>query len=81
MILELSIKGFNQLLRLQITDNNHTIGLEFNALGFDVDLSGTYGRNGVDYMVNNSLNPSLGAQSPISFDVGGYAFSNTILNS
>ena len=73
-------QGFQPTFETTITDNNHTIGLEFNALGFDVDLSGTYGRNGVDYMVNNSLNPALGAQSPISFDVGGYAFSNTILN-
>lgn len=73
-------QGFQPTFETTITDNNHTVGLEFSALGFDVDVSGTYGRNGVDYMVNNSLNPALGAQSPTSFEVGGYAFSNTILN-
>ena len=73
-------QGFQPTFETTITDNNHTIGLEFQAMGFDLDLSGTYGRNGVDYLVNNSLNTALGAQSPTSFEVGGYNFSNTILN-
>ena len=73
-------QGFQPTFETEIIDNNHTVGVEFGALGFDVDLSGTFGRNAVDYTVNNSLNPALGADSPTSFDVGAYTFSNRIAN-
>ncbi len=73
-------QGFQPTFETDIRDNNSTVGVEFDLLGLDVDLSGTYGRNAVDYEVNNSLNPALGASSPTSFDVGAYTFSNTLAN-
>lgn len=72
--------GFQPTFETDIRDNNFTVGFKSELLGFDVDLSGTYGRNAVDYIVSNSLNPSLGANSPTVFDVGGYNFSNTLAN-
>jgi len=72
--------GFQPTFETDIRDNNATVGVKFNALDFNVDVSGTYGRNAVDYMVNNSLNPILGASSPTSFDVGAYTFSNLLAN-
>jgi iron complex outermembrane receptor protein len=73
-------QGFQPTFETKVTDNNNVIGLEFGLLGFNVDLSGTYGRNSVKYEVNNSLNIDLGANSPTSFDVGAYTFSNAIAN-
>ena len=73
-------QGFQPTFETDIRDNNMTAGAKWEMLGFNVDLSGTYGRNAVDYEVNNSLNPSLGASSPTSFDVGAYSFSNTLAN-
>ncbi|MBV1923713.1 MAG: TonB-dependent receptor [Flavobacteriaceae bacterium] len=73
-------QGFQPTFETKITDNNNVIGVEFEMLGFDVDLSGTYGRNAVSYEVNNSINPALGATSPTSFNVGAYTFSNAIAN-
>ena len=73
-------QGFQPTFETRVTDNNNTIGVEFGLAGFNVDLSTTYGRNGVHYEVNNSLNPDLGASSPTSFDVGAYTFSNFITN-
>ena len=72
--------GFQPTFETKIRDNTNTVGVEFDLFGFDADLSGTFGRNAVDYEVNNSLNPALGANSPTSFDVGGYSFSNVIGN-
>lgn len=72
--------GFQPTFETTIRDNNNTVGVEFNLLGFNADLSGTFGRNAVDYEVNNSLNPALGAASPTSFDVGAYSYSNIIGN-
>ncbi|AUC82649.1 TonB-dependent receptor [Lacinutrix sp. Bg11-31] len=73
-------QGFQPTFETDIVDNNITAGFKWDLFGFNVDLSGTYGRNGVDYEVNNTLNVDLGARSPTSFDVGAYTFSNTLAN-
>lgn len=73
-------QGFQPTFETDIRDNNVTAGVKGEVLGFNVDLSGTFGRNAVDYEVNNSLNPDLGANSPTSFDVGAYTFSTTLAN-
>lgn len=73
-------QGFQPTFETDIRDNNITLGSKWKMYGFDVDLSGTFGRNAVDYEVNNTLNPDLGANSPTSFDVGAYRFSNALAN-
>ena len=73
-------QGFQPTFETDIKDNNMTVGTKWEMLGFNVDLSGTYGRNAVDYEVNNSLNRDLGANSPTSFDVGAYTYSNSLAN-
>ncbi len=73
-------QGFQPTFETEVRDNNSTVGVEFNLAGFNVDLSGTFGRNAVDYMVNNSINLDLGANSPTSFDVGAYSFNNLLAN-
>ena len=72
--------GFQPTFETDIRDNNMTVGTKWEMLGFNVDLSGTYGRSAVDYENNNTLNRDLGANSPTSFYVGGYTFSNTLAN-
>lgn len=37
---------------------------------FTWDLSASYGRNNTSFFLNNSINASLGPQSPFSFDLG-----------
>ncbi len=73
-------QGFQPTFETDIRDNNATVGARWEMFGLDIDLSGTYGRNAVDYEVNNSLNPALGASSPTSFDVGAYTFSTILSN-
>jgi iron complex outermembrane receptor protein len=73
-------QGFQPTFETKILDNNFTVGAKWEMHGFNVDLSGTHGRNAVDYEVNNSINLDLGASSPTSFDVGAYSFSNTLAN-
>ncbi len=72
--------GFQPTFETDIIDNSATAGFNFGIGEFNVDFSGTYGRNDVDYMVNNSLNPILEGNSPTSFDVGGYTFNNILTN-
>jgi iron complex outermembrane receptor protein len=73
-------QGFQPTFETDIRDNIFTVGTKWEMHGFNIDLSGTYGRNAVDYEVNNSINTALGAASPTSFDVGAYTFSNTLAN-
>ncbi|WP_239004458.1 TonB-dependent receptor [Lacinutrix sp. WUR7] len=73
-------QGFQPTFETDVRDNNMTAGFKWDLLGFKVDLSGTYGRNAVNYEVGNTLNIDLGANSPTSFDVGAYTFSNTLAN-
>jgi hypothetical protein len=43
-------------------------------------MSATFGSNAVDYAVANTINTSLGANSPTYFKAGGHQFSNIIGN-
>ncbi len=73
-------QGFQPTFETKVRDNFNTLGVEWDLSGFNVDLSGTYGRNAVDYEVGNSLNPALGADSPTTFDTGAYSFSTLLAN-
>ncbi len=72
--------GFQPTFETDIKDILFTAGGKFLLGGFNADLSATYGGNQVDYTIGNTINPSLGASSPTSFDAGAYAFSNIIGN-
>ncbi|MEX0275047.1 MAG: TonB-dependent receptor [Flavobacteriaceae bacterium] len=72
--------GFQPTFETDIRDNNFTVGVKTTLLGFNTDISGTHGRNAVDYEVDNSINPALGANSPTTFDVGAYTFGNLLGN-
>ena len=48
--------------------------------GWKEDLSVVYGSNKLGYQVENSLNTSLGAQSPNKFQAGSLAFGQTTVN-
>lgn len=72
--------GFQPTFETDIKDILFTAGGKFKLGEFNADLSGTYGGNSVDYTIGNTINPSLGANSPTSFDAGAYAFSNIIGN-
>lgn len=45
-----------------------------------LDASLTFGQNDFEYRLRNSLNASLGAQSPTNFKLGNYKFSQLVAN-
>ena len=63
--------GFAPTLGADITDYAVVLGGrgEFDS-NFTWDLTGRYGQNEVDYGLNETVNPSLGVNSPTSFDPG-----------
>ena len=63
--------GFLPLLDVRSRDGAATTGIKFeDSLLGRFDLSATYGRNRIDYHLGDSINASLGASSPRSFDAG-----------
>ncbi|MGI9249468.1 MAG: TonB-dependent receptor plug domain-containing protein [Woeseiaceae bacterium] len=72
--------GFRPITTGDNTDTSLSAGLRGNNFNSDWDLSLTVGKNDFDSGVENSANPSLGAASPTTFDLGGFEFTQMTLN-
>ena len=72
--------GFLPLIRTEQDDIAGTAGVRGDFSGFRFDLSGSYGKNVVDFTIANSLNRSLGAASPTKFDSGGLRYAHMVFN-
>jgi iron complex outermembrane receptor protein len=66
--------GFLPIIASEIADLSGTVGVKGDAKGWKYDLSAVYGGNRFGFNVKNSLNTSMGAQSPRSFDAGALEF-------
>jgi len=72
--------GFDPIISSNIFDAQGVVGLRGNFGGWDVDVSNSFGSNRFQYGVRNSLNASLGAASPTSFDAGGFQLQQDVVN-
>ncbi|NNC50138.1 MAG: TonB-dependent receptor, partial [Flaviramulus sp.] len=76
--------GYQPTFETRIKDNINSAGIKMDlGDGWNGDLSLTYGQNGVDYTVNNSVNRdylAANGTSPRTFNPGGYRLSNIIGN-
>jgi iron complex outermembrane recepter protein len=70
--------GFDPIISSNITDGSLAGGIRFDLGGWAVDLGNVFGSNRFRYGVNNTLNTSLGAQSPTSFDAGGFQLQQNV---
>ncbi|MEC8326520.1 MAG: TonB-dependent receptor [Pseudomonadota bacterium] len=69
--------GYTPQFAGNIVDTSLTMGVEGEISGgwldeVYFDLSGSVGRNAADFYLYNSINPSLGFDSPVDFDTGKY---------
>ena len=72
--------GFQPTFESDVIDNNFTAGVTGDKSGWNYDLSASSGSNSVDYTVDNSQNLDMGAESPTTFNPGGYEFRHTVTN-
>ncbi|ASZ12523.1 TonB-dependent receptor [Chitinophaga pendula] len=73
----------NGFLPLIVTDNRDkslATGIRGDLGEWKVDFSNTYGQNGVDFSVDQTLNASLLKSSPTRFQAGGYRFQQNTTN-
>jgi len=72
--------GFDPLITSNLTDAHGAVGVRGTFGGFDVDLSNGFGSNRFHYGVTNTLNATLGAASPTTFDAGGFQLQQNVVN-
>ncbi|MBQ1540448.1 TonB-dependent receptor [Caulobacter sp. CCUG 60055] len=72
--------GFLPLITTAVDDYSVAGGLRGEWNGFKIDTNLVYGRDELDYGVEHSLNASLGASSPTSFDAGGLAYDQLVFS-
>jgi iron complex outermembrane recepter protein len=73
--------GYQPSFDGDLTDYNGTIGFRSKDLGgWKQDMSLTVGGNKMLFTVNNTVNRSLRANSPVSFKPGGFAFNHLVGN-
>ncbi len=73
--------GFTPQFSGHVLDMSIYSGIRnFSSAGFTSDASFSYGRNEVRYSIENTLNPSLGPDSPTSFRPGDLINEETALN-
>jgi iron complex outermembrane receptor protein len=66
--------GFDPRILSDVTDGSLSLGMMTEFRGWAVDLNNTFGLNRMEYTVDGTLNASLGASSPTTFDAGGFQF-------
>lgn len=72
--------GFLPQIESKILDASAAVGVTTQLFGFDTDLSTNLGTNSFNYDVNNSINATLGTNSPFSFDAGKVSFLQSTTN-
>ncbi|TVQ45097.1 MAG: TonB-dependent receptor [Gammaproteobacteria bacterium] len=77
---EIYPNGFLPQINPEITDLSMAGGARGEAGEWGWDASIVYGSNEVDWNIRNSLNRSLGVDSPTEFDAGSLKFEQTVLN-
>ncbi|SFN74296.1 iron complex outermembrane recepter protein [Chryseobacterium oleae] len=65
--------GFNPMQNTSITDFTFDNGLKFKVADWDVDFYNAFGSNRFTYDIDNTINATLGIQSPRSFNAGGHS--------
>ncbi|PQA93690.1 outer membrane receptor protein [Chryseobacterium shigense] len=65
--------GFNPIENTTITDFTFDNGLKFKVANWDVDFYNAFGSNRFTYQIDNTINATLGIQSPTSFNAGGHS--------
>lgn len=72
--------GYVPVLPGQAIDYSINTGLKGEAMGWEYDVSYSFGHNHLDQWANNTTNASLGAASPTDFYVGRTTFEQQIVD-
>ena len=75
---EMLPQGFTPLFGADMTDMSSVAGVRGTLeSGLNYDVSASWGRNKMDYFINNTVNASHGPNTPRSFQIGDYIQTET----
>jgi iron complex outermembrane receptor protein len=76
--------GFTPRFGGRVTDESVAVGMrglrEYNEAELTYDISMVFGRNNIDYALHNSVNVSLGENSPQDFELGSQIQTERVFN-
>ena len=70
--------GYLPYLTTDTEDNSAGLGVRGQIAGFNADFNIVYGKNDIDFGVQNTINPSYGPTSPTSFQAGGLTYDQLV---
>lgn len=75
------LNGFLPEIHSDVRDQSLAFGIRGQyPNGWNVDISNTFGRNSFEFGVENTSNATLGNATPLSFEAGGFAFTQNTTN-
>ena len=77
-ILSVYPNGYLPYLTTDTEDNSAGLGVRGQIGGFNADFNIVYGKNDIDFGVQNTINPSYGPTSPTSFQAGGLTYDQLV---
>lgn len=79
-VIQIYPDGFLPQIAPDVDDASFALGYEWNWGEWAMDSSLVWGRNQMDFTIQNTLNRSLGVSSPTVFDAGGFDYDQLVLN-
>jgi iron complex outermembrane receptor protein len=79
-VIEIYPDGFLPIIAPQVDDYSAAAGVTWALGEWDMDTSLVYGRNEMEFTIENTLNRSLGTASGTEFDAGGFAYDQIVFN-
>lgn len=79
-VIEIYPDGFLPIIAPEVTDYSAAAGVTWLWGEWGLDTSFVYGRNKMEFTIENTLNRSLGPASPTQFDAGGFEYDQIVFN-
>ena len=79
-VIEIYPDGFLPIIAPEVTDYSLALGTTWNWGDWEMDTSLVYGYNEMEFTIENTLNRSLGVDSPTRFDAGGFDYDQLVFN-
>jgi iron complex outermembrane receptor protein len=72
--------GFLPIIAPTVDDYSATGGVTWSLGDWDMDASLGFGKNKMQFEIQNTLNRSIGPSSKTEFDAGGFSYDQTVFN-
>jgi iron complex outermembrane receptor protein len=79
-VIEIYPDGFLPIIAPEVTDWSAAGGVRWTLGVWQMDSSLVYGKNEMEFTIENTLNRSLGPASKTVFDAGGFDYDQLVLN-